>query len=216
MEEEVKQDNDIEEKKKRLETELLKNNKVNEIIDEKSNAIAEEKAQLLFKRNEFLNTYKNNPLNNLHRYETLDKDEYESIKKSMEEIHSNIAKANMDELTSIENRLRSAASLDERLKSRFESIDISPTPVVKPVEMAPSGLSEILKNPEAYSKYIDKKLSNEDTVIFKTQTDEMKVDLNVIGDRNDRPSLKEMNKLQYELEEILMKNAPFKSYQQII
>lgn len=214
-------DDNIKAKKKAIVDQMLENKDVKERVDQeiesKSEEKAEEKAKLLIKRNEFLNTLDSNPLNSLKKYSVIAEDDYIDLKDKMAEIRRNISSTSMEDLDRIKERIKSVMKVEGKLSSRANTYDISPSHVEDIEETTPKGLTEILKDPERYSDYIDQEISGKrgKLTIYKTQLDDEKVDMNLLGNRSDKTSVKEMNRLEDSLEDVLARNMPYRHFQEI-
>lgn len=227
MEKELTKENDLSDdklkaKKKAIVDQMLENKDVKERVDQeiksKAEEMAEEKAKLLIKRNEFLNTLDSNPLNNLKKYSTVAEDDYMELKERISEMRRNISSVTMEDLNAIQNRLSTVSKIENKLNSRANTFDMSSSPVEDELEVTvPKSLTEILKSPERYSDYIDQEISGKKgkLTIYKTQLDDEKVDMNLLGDRSDRTSVKEMNRLEDSLEDVLARNMPYRHFQEI-
>lgn len=215
-------DDKIKAKKKAIVDQMLENQdvkeRVSQEIEKKAEEKAEEKAKLLVKRNEFLNTLDSNPLNNFKKYSTVAEDDYMELKEKISEMRRNISSTSMEDLNYIENRMKSVARIENNLNNRANTFDMSSSPVEEEVEAGkPKGLAEILKSPDKYSEFIDQEIKRDkrELTIYKTELDDEKVDMNLLGDWGDRTSVKEMNRLEDSLEDVLARNMPYKHFQEI-
>ncbi len=191
----------------------------NEEIKKRVDKEAEEKTQLLYKRNEFLQEMENDPFSSMEKYKTVAEDDFMELKKTARAYKDDISKISSEQIDEISKKIRSAKNINEGLQKQLEKYTPTPLKTERTIGNTAASLDDILMNPEAYedSKIMSiNKGGHQEFSLYKTQEDEKKIDLDILGDRSCVSSVKAMNRLEDDFEEMLQRNAKYKKYSKIL
>ncbi len=196
---------------------LLNNEVIKPKIDAEVEKRSEEKSQLLYKRQEFLNTVNAKPIDDLQKYRSVNENGYNNLKMAISNLRNDISNSTLEQLRDIEGRIQYAYGIEEELKSRLSTFDTVPVTAHREKGGVPESLNDILGNEDLYRDSIDRHMKKGDKSlsIYKTQLDDEVVDVALLGNREDRASVREMNRLEQSLEEVLDRNAKYRHFQKI-